>query len=195
MLFIFDMGGVVANSSCTANICEKFGLSAQDYYSFQLDSEGRNTYQDLSLGSINAKEYWENFSLNSKIKIAEDYFKTLYSPVINESLVLLIKELKRRGCRVVCCTNTIESHFEEHLRLGNYAIFDFVYPSHLMGVKKPNPEFFKKVIDVEQVLVEDVYFIDDDQQNIEAAKKIGMKTHLFVSVEHLRNAFSMFFNT
>lgn len=192
MLFIFDMGGVVANSSSTVNVCKKLGISVQDYHSFQLDSEGRNTYQQLSIGSINIEKYWENFSINSKIEINIDYFTALYNPVLNKSLVFMIKKLKEKGYRVVCCTNTIKSHFEEHRRLGNYAIFDFVYSSHLMGVKKPNPEFFNKVIEVEHVLVANIYFVDDNQENIDAAKKIGMKTHLFVSDEHLKNALTVY---
>ena len=186
------MGGVVANSSSTVNVCKKLGISVQDYHSFQLDSEGRNTYQQLSIGSINIEKYWENFSINSKIEINIDYFTALYNPVLNKSLVFMIKKLKEKGYRVVCCTNTIKSHFEEHRRLGNYAIFDFVYSSHLMGVKKPNPEFFNKVIEVEHVLVANIYFVDDNQENIDAAKKIGMKTHLFVSDEHLKNALTVY---
>ena len=111
MLFIFDMGGVVANSSSTVNVCKKLGVSAHDYHLFQLDSEGRNTYQQLSIGSINIEKYWENFSINSKIEINIDYFTALYNPVLNKSLVFMIKKLKEKGYRVVCCTNTIKSHF------------------------------------------------------------------------------------
>lgn len=193
MLFIFDMAGVVANSSCTKNICEKLRISVDDFYMFQLDSEGKNTYQELSIGLISPEEYWENFSFNSSIEISEDLFKVLYSPEIDNSIIILIKELKRRGHRVVCCTNTIESHFEEHLRLGNYSIFDFVYSSHLMGVKKPNPEIFRRIIDLERALPKDVYFIDDDKRNVEIALDIGVSAHLFLSAEKLKKALSQFF--
>ncbi|MEE1921386.1 HAD-IA family hydrolase [Pseudomonas sp. 148P] len=192
MLFIFDMGGVVASSSCTATICKEIGISLHDFYSFQLDSEGNNTYQYLSVGSISVDEYWRNFSLNSKIEIIEDLFEVLYRPEINDALILLIENLKRKGHRVVCCTNTIGSHFEVHRRLGNYEIFDFVYSSHLMGVKKPSLEFFEKVIDVERVSAKDIYFIDDDERNVEAGQSVGMKTHLFISVESLKNALAEF---
>lgn len=192
MLFVFDMGGVVASSSCTVSICARFGISLHDFYSFQLDSEGRNTYQDLSVGSINVENYWENFSRNSNIEIQEDFFKSLYNPEVDKSALLLIKELKKRGYRVVCGTNTIESHFEVHWRRGNYAVFDCVYSSHLIGVKKPSPEFFNRIIEVERVLAERVYFVDDDKRNIEGGRAVGINTHLFVSVEHLQNALAMF---
>lgn len=193
MIFMFDMGGVVANSSSMKNICKELGVNERDFLLFQLDSQGRNSYQQLSVGEIDVVDYWLNFSRNSKKKIAIDYFKMLYDPVQNNVLVSFLEKLKKKNHRVVCGTNTIESHFEEHRRLGNYAIFDCVYSSHLLGVKKPSTDFFNKVIESEQVLAENIYFVDDDQENIEAAKNIGMKTHLFVSNTILKNALDEYF--
>jgi putative hydrolase of the HAD superfamily len=185
MIFLFDMGGVVSNSTNLTNICKELNLSESQYYSFQQDSAGRNTYQLLSKGVINVEYYWRNFSKNSNIEIKIDYFKKFYKPILNESVVSIIQKLKDKNNRVVCGTNTIESHFEEHVRLGNYDFFDTVYSSHLMGVEKPVPDFFTKIIAAEQVLACGVFFIDDNRMNIEAAKKIGIKTQVFVSVESL----------
>lgn len=193
MLFIFDMAGVLANSTCTENICAELGISMQEFYIFQLDSRGNNTYQELSIGSISPEEYWDNFSHNSGIQVQEDLFKLLYRPEIDSSIVALIKELKKRGARIVCCTNTIKSHFEEHLRLGNYSVFDFVYSSHLMGVKKPSPEIFRRVIHLERVVAGDVYFIDDDKRNVKVAQDLGFSVHLFISAENLKKSLSHFF--
>jgi len=185
MIFLFDMGGVVSNSTNMKNICKELNLRESEYYSFQRDSAGRNTYQLLNKGVINVEDYWKNFSENSKLEIKTDYFKTLYKPVLNESVVSIIKKLKNKNNRVVCGTNTIESHFEEHQRLRNYDFFDTVYSSHLMGVEKPAPVFFAKIIAAEQVLACEIFFIDDNQVNIEAAEKIGIRTQIFVSVESL----------
>jgi putative hydrolase of the HAD superfamily len=185
MIFLFDMGGVVSNSTNLKNICEELNLRESEYYSFQRDSAGCNTYQLLNKGVINVEDYWKNFSENSKIEIKTDYFKTLYKPVLNESVVSIIKKLKNKNNRVVCGTNTIESHFEEHKRLRNYDFFDTVYSSHLMGVEKPAPDFFTKIIAAEQVLASEIFFIDDNKMNIDAAEKIGIRTKMFVSVEIL----------
>lgn len=190
MIFLFDMGGVVANSSSMENICKELGVDEHSYRLFQLDSKGRNTYQQLSVGEITIADYWDNFSANSKKEIKIDYFNKFYNPVLNKSLILLIKKIKEKNYRVVCGTNTIRSHFDVHRRLGNYDIFDFVYSSHLMGVKKPNIEFFKKVTKAEQLLAQNIFFVDDNQENIEAANKLGMKTHLFTSNEKLINTLS-----
>lgn len=186
MIFLFDMGGVVSNSRNLKNICEELNLSESEYYSFQRDSAGRNTYQLLSKGAINVEDYWRNFSENSKKEIKTDYFKILYKPVLNEAVVSIIKKLKNKNNRVICGTNTIKSHFEEHRRLRNYDFFDAVYSSHLMGVEKPATDFFKNIFSAEQVLAYEIFFIDDNKINIEAAEKIGIRTQMFISVENLK---------
>ena len=192
MIFMFDMGGVVANSSSMNNICNELGINEFEYRTFQLDSSGRNTYKQLSVGSITIEDYWKNFSINYKKKITQDYFKNFYNPIINNSVLLQIKKLKEKY-RIICGTNTIKSHFEVHHQRGNYDVFDFIYSSHSLGVVKPNYDFFNQVIEAEQVLAQSVFFVDDNKENIEAAKKIGMSTHLFTSSESLNKALTIYF--
>lgn len=192
MIFMFDMGGVVANSSCMKNICNELGISEYEYRKFQLDSTGCNTYKQLSVGSITTDDYWKNFSMNSKKKITQDYLKDFYNPVICNSVLLQIKKLKKKY-RIICGTNTIKSHFEVHSQFGNYDIFDFVYSSHSLGVLKPNRNFFNQVIEAENVLPHNIFFVDDRQENIESAKKIGMNTHLFTSNKNLNKALTAYF--
>ena len=95
MIFMFDMGGVVANSSSMKNIINELGINEHEYRLFQIDSAGRNTYKQLSVGSISTEDYWKNFSTNFKKEITQDYFKDFYNPVINYSVLLHIKNLKK----------------------------------------------------------------------------------------------------
>lgn len=191
MIFMFDMGGVVANSSSMQNILNELGIDEHDYRVFQMDSEGRNTYKQLSVGSISTEDYWRNFSNNLKKEITQDYFKTFYNPVINESVLLQIKKLKQ-NYRVICATNTIQSHFEKHCQLANYDVFDFVYSSHSLGVVKPNHAFFNYVIGAEQTQPQNIFFTDDNQNNINEAGEIGMNSHLFTSNENLEKALAVY---
>ncbi len=191
MIFMFDMGGVVANSSSMKNIINELGINEHEYRLFQIDSAGRNTYKQLSVGSISTEDYWKNFSTNFKKEITQDYFKDFYNPVINYSVLLHIKKLKEKY-RVICATNTIQSHFEMHCQLGNYDVFDFVYSSHSLGAVKPNHVFFNHVIDAEQVLPQNIFFVDDNQENIKEAKKIGMNAHLFTSNENLEKTLAAY---
>jgi len=63
----------------------------------------------------------------------------------------------------------------------------------VFAAAKPSPEIFERIIDLEQVLADDVYFIDDNERNVEVAKNIGMSAHLFISAEKLKKALSQVF--
>ena len=54
-------------------------------------------------------------------------------------------------------------------------------------MRKPHPEFYQVLLDRFDVRAEEALFIDDSVRNIQAAKKIGIKTIHFTSPEQLRN--------
>ena len=54
--------------------------------------------------------------------------------------------------------------------MGLYDLFDAIYASNEIHHYKPNPSFFRYILDKENVSSEDAYFIDDLEKNIENAK-------------------------
>lgn len=184
MIFLFDVGGVLAKSSCMRNICVELGIDEKTFKSLQKDSSGFSLYKRLSIGSISTTSYWQNFSKNFGKEIMNDYFASCYVPVINKSLIDKII-LLRKKYRVLCGTNTIESHYAVHKLLGTYDIFDNVYSSHLLGVKKPDREFFDIIIKQEETFAGNIFFVDDRQDNIDAAKSIGINANLFESNDQI----------
>ena len=48
------------------------------------------------------------------------------------------------------------------------------------------------MIDAEQVLPQNIFFVDDNQENIKEAKKIGMNAHLFTSNENLEKTLAAY---
>ena len=52
-----------------------------------------------------------------------------------------------------------------------------------MGLVKPNPQIFLKVISQLKQSPQNIYFIDDNSENIKAAQKIGMQTIHFINPE------------
>ncbi|MEI6774954.1 MAG: HAD-IA family hydrolase [bacterium] len=51
--------------------------------------------------------------------------------------------------------------------------FDCIIISADIGIEKPNKEFYEKLITELEEKPEDILFVDDDKENIEAAKKLG----------------------
>jgi len=62
---------------------------------------------------------------------------------------------------------------------GDYRVFHRVYASHLMGVAKPDPEFFRRILREESWRPEEVTFVDDMAKNVEAAAGLGIHAILY----------------
>ena len=64
---------------------------------------------------------------------------------------------------------------------------NFSFDIHL---EKPDPRFFEFILDHEDLNPEETLFIDDTAENIEAAKKLGIKTYHIRRDELVRNLFN-----
>jgi putative hydrolase of the HAD superfamily len=189
MLYIFDMGGVVTNdANPRPRICSLLGLSEADYLRY-CGRGGRKEDDLLALagdGLLDAKGFWRIFSERSGIQVKTDWLHWIFHPVVNEDIRALIGELRAQGNRVVCGTNTIESHYQNHIEHGDYALFDQTYASCLMGVSKPDPDFWRIILTAEDVAAKDAVFTDDRQENVDAAAALGIRSILFRSAAGLR---------
>ncbi|MGP1459424.1 MAG: HAD-IA family hydrolase [Treponema sp.] len=206
MLYIFDMGGVVTTTAAIEEqIARKLGISERDFMRFcgcpdgnasygkpdsamgaagkstgkAASSDGFDLLTMYSNGFISAKEFWRLFSARSGIAVKTDWWHLLFHPVRNDAVIDIIAELKKRGDRVVCGTNTIESHYLNHLERGDYAIFDQTYASCFMGVSKPAPDFWNIILAAEDTTAKDAFFIDDRAENCAAASVLGLHTFHF----------------
>ncbi|MFH1840934.1 MAG: HAD-IA family hydrolase [Candidatus Shapirobacteria bacterium] len=53
--------------------------------------------------------------------------------------------------------------------------FDYFFSSSNTGVAKPNPEFYKKLIETIKEKLSEVLFVDDKQENILGAQRVGLQ--------------------
>lgn len=180
-LYIFDMGGVVSrNTDVTSLIAERFGYTgAQWREMLHVDMVA------LQGGSITTEEFWRRFFVVSGQRVDKDLWALYFHPEPNAEVIETIREL-RNEARVVVGTNTIESHYLVHKNNGDYDIFDEVYASQQMGLVKPHPAFFTYILDREGCLPEEAAFVDDAEENVEAARKIGIHGLLFTGAGKLR---------
>lgn len=189
MLYIFDMGGVVTNDAyIRSRICAVLGISEADYKRY-CGQGGRKEDDLLALASdgiLDSKGFWKEFSRRSGIEVKTDWLHWIFHPSVNEEIRSLVGELRRSGNRVVCGTNTIESHYRNHVENGDYALFDQTYASWLMGVSKPDPDFWRIILTAEDVDAKDAVFIDDRQENVDAAAGLGIRAIRFRSAGELR---------
>ncbi len=184
MLFIFDMGGVCCNTFLLQNLCEKLGITKEEFHKICRNEDGTSIFKMLSTGEISVKDFWSEWQKRTGKK-ESDWFYLSFKPYLLEETVQFIRQLKKNS-RVVCGTNTLESHYLVHIERGDYAIFDKTYASFLMGCAKPDLSYYQLILKAEGVKAEDAVFIDDRIENVEAAASLGIHAFLFSTVEKLK---------
>jgi len=186
-LYIFDMGGVLCcNFNDIPVISNYLGITEENFFVYA----GKN-FRELMNGKINSNEFWVRFSLRYGKKVKEELFGKFFNPGIIQETKDIIDQLKSNS-RVVCGTNTIDSHYYYLLNQGSYEIFDEVYTSTLMGISKPDPDFYWHILNKEGIKPENTVFVDDTEENVIAAQNIGIKSILFKSPNSLKSQIENF---
>ena len=104
-----------------------------------------------------------------------------------ENRLALIQCLKKEFS-IYLLSNTNAIHIDAFKnKIGNRKwvkfcnLFDKIYLSHELGLRKPNTAIFKYILKEQNLKPQEVFFIDDSLQHIEGANKLAIKTH------HLKN--------
>ncbi|HUX11391.1 MAG TPA: HAD-IA family hydrolase [Spirochaetia bacterium] len=185
-LYIFDVGGVICHGNdVLPEIADYLGTTPRGL----VDAAG-SLFRDLGTGRIGPDRFWKFLGPMFGTEINEDLWYTFFHPTIDACVIDLISELRSSGNRVVAGTNTVEGHYRYHLEHGEYEAFDRVYASHHIGAEKPDPAFYRAILDAEQVESADVVFIDDRIENVAGAQRVGIRAVRFTSCDGLRHSLS-----
>ena len=195
MLFIFDMGGVVTNTFKMDSIYNKLNISKSDFMNICI-SNNNDIWHKLETGIISANEFWNEYNNRIKgkadaVSAQTDLFRLFFHPTENIKTIELIKGLKAKH-RVVCGTNTIQSHWENHMERGDYSYFHQTYASNKIGCAKPDPHFFELILEAEECSPENAFFTDDKAENVAAAASLGIHAELFTSAEELTQKWKLY---
>ena len=200
-LFIFDMGNVVAHNVAVEGAAAKAaGMSEKEFFDAckydraargkiinkKIDIRDADIMTMLSNGEVTTDEFWSEFEKRTGVRVSTDYLGLFFNPVLDGAVVDIVKALRKKY-RVVCGTNTIQSHYDIHLARGDYALFDKTYASNMIGASKPDVEFWKRIMLGEGVASEDIFFTDDNEANCAASSSLGIRTFHFTNADDLRN--------
>lgn len=183
---VFDLGGVIMTLD-PAEALRRFkalGLSDAERY---LDSYTQSgIFGNLEEGKITAEDFRSKLSSLTGHELTFDECKHAwlgYRKDVPQRNLDLLKELRAKGYRLILLSNTnpfmmdwaLSSEFDEKgSSLNDY--FDALYLSYRLGIMKPAPDFFRQVLDNENILPEETLFVDDGPRNVEAAGKLGFMT-------------------
>lgn len=183
---VFDLGGVIMTLD-PAEALRRFkalGLSDAERYLDAYTQSG--IFGNLEEGKITAEDFRSKLSSLTGHELTFDECKHAwlgYRKDVPQRNLDLLKELRAKGYRLILLSNTnpfmmdwaLSSEFDgKGSSLNDY--FDALYLSYRLGIMKPAPDFFREVLDNENILPEETLFVDDGPRNVEAAGKLGFIT-------------------
>ena len=89
----------------------------------------------------------------------------------------LVRDLREAGYTTVLATNQQwERRAWMREQLGYDGLCDIDAYSCLLGVAKPDPDYFRAVLTMARVDADEALFVDDSAENIAAASALGLRT-------------------
>ncbi len=182
---IFDWGGVLINIEyhATINAFRKLGLD--DFKAFYSQKTQNEFFIQFEIGKISPAE------LRNYIRDALN--KDLTDKQINDAwCAMLLDAPKSRietllrlksSYNIMLLSNTNQIHedlilprLNKDLGIDFLSLFNRVYLSHHLGMRKPNADIYEYVINNSGFKAEETLFIDDTEMNIDAADALGIKS-------------------
>jgi epoxide hydrolase-like predicted phosphatase len=183
---VLDIGGVVF-------IPKTFHPLAKEYAKIMIRKEDE-VYETFvkywhmwKLEKIKESEFFENLMKDLGVKADKDRLREImYSfPELDMEIVSLIKRLKN-GYEIFSLTNHAREFFDFLDRKhGLNGMFDRIFKSYETGLAKPDPRFFEYMLKETGMKPEECVFVDDREENVETARKLGMRAILYENAKIL----------
>lgn len=187
---IFDLGGVVLNIDyqLTSKAFRSLGVNSfDDIYSQKKQS---NLFDLFETGEISPADFLKELSYYLP-NVQEKEIKRAWNAMLLDlpiHRVNLLRALKQKY-RIFLLSNTNAIHEEAFLEIIQHSygknifleLFEQVYLSHQIGLRKPDLECFSYVLESNDLNPKYTLFIDDSIQHIDGALNAGLRAYLLTS--------------
>jgi HAD superfamily hydrolase (TIGR01509 family) len=142
----------------------------------------------MDLGIINGEQFVKELAVISGQTLEEIRVEFAQNERFNHEVISYIEELKEKY--LIALLSNAESDYLRNILSEHEldSLFDLVLISSEVGMAKPDKEMFELALDKLGVTAGETIFIDDQQKNIDAAEKIGIRSIRFEDVDTLRKA-------
>ena len=179
-LLLFDLGNVLVRLDLD-RFSKSLGLDTRDARN-HYGSGVRELTDQYEIGKCSTKEFFSSLRsfLGNRfdVNVLEEAFKS----VLTEPMPGMENLVRRATVQLPAAlvSNTNEYHFSSVLsRIPALNYLPKRYLSYQLSALKPYPEFYQYIIRNENVKPNEMLFIDDVVENVEAAERAGMAGYQF----------------
>jgi len=196
---IFDFGGVIINIDYEATIDAFKAMGITDFEAPYSQANQTELFNAIETGAISSQHFINGLLHILPKGISPNRVVHAWNAMILDipkHRIDFLKELKKSR-PIYLLSNTNEIHIDKALREWDkhstasiHEVFNHVYLSHEMNLRKPHREIFEAVCEEQRLNPANVLFIDDSIQHIEGARAYGLNAHHLKPGEEIQSIFS-----
>lgn len=179
MLYIFDLGNVIVEIDFNRVLGTWSDLGRVPLATLKNRFHMGESFFKHERGEISDEQFAAEMCEQLGLALGFEQFAVGWQAVfvgVRPEVIAIMHKLREQGDRVVILSNTNRLHCDfwpvEYPEVKNAA--DKIYLSQEMGLRKPDPEIFQRLLNEEEASVEEAIFLDDNLENIEAARALGI---------------------
>jgi epoxide hydrolase-like predicted phosphatase len=191
---VFDFGGVMTGKPNREAVID-FLKETFSFTEREFNEVNRRKREAIRLGMTDT-EFWITYA-NEQGTILSDAWVSAFHQVLKEAIGVnpemycLVEELKEKRMQVAMLSN-IDTRLAGLVRdFGLYKPFEPCLLSCEFGYEKPDQRAYTILLGSLELDPSDVIFIDDRQENIDAAKQLGVDAILYESTALLREKLAL----
>ncbi len=181
----FDLGGVlytIDHESVLKGLSECSGRPISEVKSVLFSPKLHDEYES---GSISSAQFYETIKKRFRCEINFDRFKSIWNSLLVKRDAMFRMALDiGKSIDLFALSNTNEINAEILVRDLKGIIKDTVF-SFEVGCMKPDHRIFRIALDRANLKPGSVLFIDDREENVDAARDLGIDSYRFKSPEGL----------
>jgi epoxide hydrolase-like predicted phosphatase len=192
---IFDLGGVILNLSVASTLNQLAALTGWPLEKIMESYASREEFLQYEKGLISDPDFRSALRKIYSIGDTDDVIDTCWNAMLLDippGRIEQLKELKGRY-RTFLLSNTNSIHvkcfsaelFKAHGLSSLDDLFEKVYYSHVLNMRKPDPEIYRHVLAENNLKASETLFLDDNAKNIEGARSVGIETMLVTNADQL----------
>lgn len=186
-LIVFDLGGVIFRLDKQQAIARFKEIGVDNIERYLDDYEQKGFFGELESGKITAEEFRRQLSREAGRELTMDECGrgwTGYAAERYQRNFDALLRLKAEGYALALLSNTNpfmmrwvrSNEFDGHGHSLDYYI-PHQYLSYEMGLMKPDPLIFTRMLDAEHARARETLFLDDSARNCAAAASVGIHTY------------------
>lgn len=186
---LWDFGGVILTSPFDAfrRFEDERGLPRDFLRRVNSTNPHSNAWARFERGEVDAAAFGDLFHAEARA-LGQDVhgrdILPLISGEVRPRMVAALRKVKTRY-KVACLTNNMPTGHGAGMAVSPQkaaavaavmALFDHVVESSKVGIRKPEPDFYRRACDLLQIAPAEAVFLDDLGINLKPAAAMGMKT-------------------